>query len=153
MRQKVKNDFNRGIEKILELLDFEFYIVYLDKNVSCTCLMEGTSQPDPNCEKCLGTGHKIKIRKVHGALQESDVPTTMKPNNNFLITRNYYVKSKVEIENDDLIIDEYGAWQVYQKKDHFSFDGELVFQKCTAVPKRMDQKTFVSNFNKLIGKK
>lgn len=152
MRDSSKKTFDRKLERIMELLDHEFYVVYLDKSVKCTCLHQGTGQPEPTCKRCLGTGFKIKIRIVQGVSQESSIPSTMRNTTGFVISRNYYLKSKDRMNNDDLIVDGNGIWFVFQAPDYASFDGEYIYQKCSAMPKKLDPAVFFKNFNQIVGR-
>lgn len=152
MKESTKHLFNRGIENIIELLDHEIYVVYLNKHIKCTCLQEGTSQPKPGCKRCLGTGYKIKIRKCMAACQDSSVPSTMRNTSGFVISRNYYVKSKDRLNNDDIIIDGNDIYFLFQGPDYASFDGKQVYQKCSAMPKKLDSEEFFANFNSIVGR-
>lgn len=152
MRESTKKTFNRNIERIMELLDHEIYVVYLDKSVTCTCLHPGTSQPEAGCKKCLGTGFKIKIRKALATSQESSVPSTIRNTTGFVISRNYYIKSKDRLNNDDIVIDGTDIWFAFQAPDYASFDGVYIYQKCSCMPKKLDAKIFFENFNKIVGR-
>lgn len=152
MKNETKDLFNKNIEYIIELLDHEVYVVYLNKKVKCTCLQEGTSQPDANCKRCLGTGYKIKIRKCMAACQDSSIPSTIRNTTGFVISRNYYVRSKDRLNNDDIIVDGNDVYFLFQGPDYASFDGKQVFQKCSAMPKKLDSEEFFVNFNKIVGR-
>lgn len=153
MKEITKRTFNKSIENIMDLLDHEFYVVYLDKSISCTCLHQGTGQAEPTCKRCLGTGFKIKIRKCHGVCQDSAIPSTIRNTTGFVISRNYYFKAKDRLNNDDLIVDDNGVWFAYQGPDYASFDGTQVFQKCSVMPKKLDPDIFFKNFNAIVGKR
>lgn len=152
MRELTKNTFNKNIERIMDLLDHEFYVVYLNKAVRCTCIHQGTSQAEPTCKKCLGTGFKIKIRKVRGVCQDSSIPSTIRNTTGFVISRNYYVKTKDRLNNDDIIVDDNSVWFIFQGPDYASFGGKQVFQKCSVMPKKLDPDMFFKNFNQIVGR-
>lgn len=152
MKEATKSLFNKNIEKIMALLDHEIYVVYLDKTVKCTCLHEGTSQPDAACKKCLGTGYKIKIRKCMAVCQNTSVPTTIRNTTGFVIARNYYVRASDSLKNDDIIVDGEGVYFLFQGPEFASFDGQYIFQKCSAMPKKLDTEDFLINFNQIVGR-
>ena len=148
----MKKSFNKGVKRIIELLDYEFFIVLADQNIKCTCIEAGTGQANPACPKCLGTGCKIKIRKTRGAVQDSSIPTTTRATTDFIVSRNYYILNSFEINRDDIIIDKDGPWNIFQLTENRSFDGEEQFKKCSCVPKKMDTTLFMKNFNKIVGR-
>lgn len=152
MIESSKKLFNKNIDRILELLEHEVFVVMLDKKVTCTCLQEGTSQADPTCDKCLGTGFKIKIRKCMAASQDSSVPSTIRNASGFVISRNYYIRFKDKLNNDDVIIDGDEIYFVFQAPSYSAFDGEKVYQKCSAMPKKLDAHLFFKHFNKIVGR-
>lgn len=148
----MKKSFNKGVKRIIELLDYEFFIVLANKNIKCTCLEAGTGQANPACPKCLGTGKKIKIRKVKGAAQDSSVPSTTRATTDFIVSRNYYILTTFELNPDDIIVDKDGPWNIFQCVENRSFDGEEQYKKCSCIPKKMDAALFMKNFNKIVGR-
>lgn len=146
--------FNRSVVNIIERMSHPFFIVIRDPKVLCTCVTDTTSQPDPSCKRCLGTGRKIKIRDIEGAWQHTSTPPSMRPNFDILMARNYYVKpSEWEMPGkDDLIVDEDQIFYVYQNWEGRAFNGELVYNKIMAVEKKMNTQVFLKNFHAIIGR-
>ena len=100
-----KPAFNQMFLNMIDQFSHAFYHIQLDKSFKCTCYKEGTAQPDPKCPKCLGTGYRIKIRKIYGAAQESGIPLTSKEKTSFSMTSNYFVRSRYNIKRQDLFYD------------------------------------------------
>lgn len=152
-------NFNEQIINIIEKLSHKFHVILINQNIKCTCMKEGTSQADPACKKCLGTGNKIKIKEVEGVCQESGIPPTMRAGGTFLIGKNFYIKynNKVEIKMDDLIVDDGNVYFMYQKTDLngfgelTNFGGHKIYQKCAGVEKKLDKPVFLKNFYEIIG--
>ncbi len=150
--QSLKRSFNKQVEEVIELLDHQVYVIYQNKNIRCSCGHGESRQPDPACKKCLGLGHKIKIKKVMCVCQESSNPKTVRDKANFLIASLYYFKTKDALNNDDIIIDGENVSVVFQGTDYASFDGKKIYQKCTCPPKKSDTSQMMKNFNKIVGR-
>lgn len=146
-----KKQFKKNTIGIIEVLDHYVYTIQRYPDIKCNCLSTASSDAEPKCPKCLGTGRKIKIKKVKAACQESSIPTTVRSATTFLITRNYYIRSTDKLAQDDLIVDNDGIFVVTQEGQYWQFDGEEVYQKCNTVPKKNDVKAFKDNFVKIVG--
>lgn len=146
------NSFDKNILNIIEKFSYKFFVVIRDLNVKCTCLSHGSTQADPACKRCLGTGYKIKIKEIEGASQESNVPETIRPSGGFIIARNYYIKEGTRLKLDDLIIDGDEAWTIYQANNNTSFKGNDVYRKYATIPKKSDTTIFLKNFNEMVGR-
>lgn len=143
--------FNDNTLEIIKKLSYEFFVVQQDPKVKCTCIIDGTSQADPNCPRCLGIGNKIKIKKISGASMDSSAPTTMRTTAKILIARNYYIPiTETKLYMDNVIVDGNDLYFVYQNTDMRSFHGEVVYQKVTTIPKKLDSDIFMINFRKII---
>jgi hypothetical protein len=145
--------FNRNILKIIEKFEQDLFVVQQDFSIKCLCRNFDTKQPDPKCKKCLGTGHKIKIRKIKGAKQDTSIPNAQRPINELIIASLYFIKSEYPVYQDNLIIDNDEVLYIYQRRRAASFKGEEVYQKCMAMPKKLDYKAFIENFNSIVGRK
>jgi hypothetical protein len=146
------NNFDENILKIIEKFSYKFFVVITDHNVKCTCLNGGTTQADPACKKCLGTGFKIKIKEVEGASVESGVPKTIRGSGGFQVAKNFYTKFGIDLNLDDVIVDGNDMWIIYQISDKTGFHGEKVYKKYTAVSKKTDSVIFLKNFNEIVGR-
>jgi hypothetical protein len=144
--------FNDKILEIIKMFSYPMFIVQQDTKVKCVCVNYDTKQADPSCKKCLGTGKKIKIKKIEGACIESGAPATVKTSGDFFIAKNYYIPSKWEVYQDNIIVDKDEVLFIYQPQNKTSFKGEEVYQKCLCYLKKMDSEVFLKNFNDLVGR-
>jgi hypothetical protein len=142
-------EFNNNILNILERLSYDFYYIQRNTDVRCTCAKHETSQADPNCPICLGTGYKITVRTVHGASQDSQVPTTIR-SDKFIVARNYYIPNKFTIQINDIIVDDDEMHMIMAFQKMTSFQGSIPFVKASAIKKRFDSKIARKNFYNII---
>lgn len=152
MIERTKRNFNKGILNIINLMKYPIYAVTCDKNIKCTCYKQGTSQADPNCPRCLGSGYKITIKETEGACNETGAPAVMRNTTAFVISRSYYIPSDIQLENDDFIIDDGEPWFVIQAPEFRSFGGERIYKKYVCMNKKLDVNIFMTNFNNIINK-
>jgi hypothetical protein len=148
--------FNDNILKIIDKYSYEAFIVNQDKRVNCVCVNHDTKQPDPNCKKCLGTGHKIKIKKILVSNNNTNVPAAnavVRDSIEVLISQVYYIPARYKAAKDDLIIDGNDVYELYEISTGQSDHGELVYQKAMGVTKKYDQTKFMDNFNEIIGRR
>jgi len=147
------DSFENQISHIIDLFNHSFFIVQQDFNIACDCVDFNTKDPDPNCKKCLGTGNKIKIKKIFGVRQDTTVPSTLRPSNSFFVAKNYYTnEQQIKIKKDNIIVDGDEILYVYQIQNHNSYKGKRVFQKSLAVTKKINSDVFLENFNSIIGR-
>lgn len=144
--------FDRNILKIIKKFEHEFFIVQQDFDIDCVCVNYDTKQADPGCKKCLGTGHKIKIRKIRGASQDSTIPNTARPVNELFVAKSYYIKTECKMYKDNIIVDNDEIYFVYQPRNATAFEGRTVYQKVMAISKKLDSKVFLKNFYEIIGR-
>lgn len=146
--------FHRGLHKLIKKIEYEMYIVNVDRNYTCTCLGKEANEGDPNCPKCLGTGYKIKIRKILGIKQPYKTVSKGASGAESLSSAvsRYYIDDKYgPVKNGDLMFvkDEIDVIKLARKHkidstiDHYF--------ECSAVLKKYNTKTIYKNFLKLIG--
>lgn len=146
------DNLHNGIREVIKKFSRDLYLIHADRNIKCTCHLEGSGQPDPDCQKCLGTGFKIYIRKVHGASQTSQLPTSMRAGTNAYIAMNFYFIDNLPIEQDDIVIKDGEPFVVYQLTRQTGFAGRYCYVKVCCTEKKIESKVFMSNFNKLVSK-
>lgn len=152
MMNKNKETFNQGFVKIIKQFSYDFFIVNRVHDFNCTCLTEGTNQPNPDCKQCLGTGKKILIRKSRGASQDSMIPATSKASSHYSLAKHYFILIEVPVKEHDLIIDGEDVFMVNQIKRFRSFDGKFVYMRLEAVPKKTDEIKTLNNFKAIMQK-
>lgn len=139
-----------GIQSVIKKFSTDYFLIHLDKKIKCVCHLEGSGQPDPKCVKCLGTGFKIYIRKVRGASQSSQLPTSMRAETKVYIAMNFYLLDNVCIAQDDILIKDASIYNVYQITRHTGFKEKYCYAKVACSEKKLDGDIFWLNFNKII---
>lgn len=142
--------FNKGILDMISLHSYEFYTIERDLNIMCTCTDPATKQANVNCSKCLGTGYKIRIRKMRGASQDTKLPPTFR-SDKFLVARNYFIPTNnIELKEDDLIVDGDSVYLIFEYQQMLGLEGSIPYKKYSATKKKFDAAIFFKNFNNII---
>ena len=58
------------------MLQYDMWLVSPDKHIDCVCKNYDTRQGNRLCPRCLGTGYKIKIKKIKGVRQPGTVSSS-----------------------------------------------------------------------------
>lgn len=67
-------------KRISKLLDeYGHNVVYIrrDERFRCSCYIERSGEPKPDCPKCFGTGNVVQVEKVKTRRTISSVPETL----------------------------------------------------------------------------
>ena len=141
--------FDENILKIIDMLEYDMYVVQPNQNVDCVCKNFDTKQGHPRCPRCLGTGQKIKIRKVRGVRQ----PDNLSYDSMGITTEKgwYFFKKDYKIRRGDLMVWNNEVEEVV-KVDRYCSDSNIpVYYYCEVVPKKADNRVFLTNFYKAVG--
>lgn len=132
------------------MLQYEMYIVSQDPHYDCICRNFNTSQGDPACEHCLGTGHKVTIRKVKG-VRQPETQDAFKINVDVEVGV-YFFKNDVVPKEFDLII-WHNEIERITKVERFCSDAEKpVYYRCETRRVKTDTEIFLKNFCKAVGR-
>lgn len=142
--------FNQAIKNIIAKFSYPFYVVQQDFKVKCVCVDHTTKQGKSTCEKCLGLGHKIKIKKIRGASEDKRGTFRNRGLEERSTVASYFIDSKYPICRDNVIVDGEDVFTVYRLENKKT--PESVYNHCYAVPKKNDVKIFLENFNKITGR-
>lgn len=142
--------FNDNIKRIIEKLAYDFYIVQQYFNIKCSCVNFTTKQPAPACPKCLGTGHKIKIKKIRGASQDDKGSFRNLSFNESAFMTSYYVDAKYPMFEQNIIVDNNEVFIVHRIEEKKTANREIVYRKAYGVPKKTHRKEFLSNFYRIV---
>lgn len=149
------NYWHSRIEGTIDKCSYEFYVVHPIESIKCTCVNQATKQADPTCINCLGTGNKIKIRKIKGASNDLEVMVAGKGVRGSAaqtVGRTYFIKNKYPIGDTDMIIDKDEIFNVYRVFKKRGMEGYMTHNQVTAVPKRNDHAIVLQNFRKIMKK-
>lgn len=144
--------FDNNILKVLDKCSYEMFVVQQEFDIDCTCVDFTTKQPKDSCEKCLGTGKKIKIKKIMAVSQSNKVSVRGTGVSEIVTTSKYYMKPDYPVYPENIIVD-YDIVDVIQRTEHMRSDNHApVYYRCEANPKKSNSKIFLKNFNKIVGR-
>lgn len=142
---------DREIKKIIKMLQYPMYIIQQDKNKKCVCVNHLSKEANPACPKCLGTGHKIKIKLIEGYVANHKITATNSASNTESVAGALcYVDSKHKIAKDNIIVSEKDIMVIYRVEPYKSSNNRTVYYKAYCVPKKADAKVFLDNFYKIV---
>lgn len=145
--------FKQKILNMIETCSSNFFVVQQDKKFTCDCLDHTTKQPDPSCNKCLGTGYKVVIKKMRGACWEAMKGGATLSAKTSRVTRTYYIDAKNVIAENNLIIDHNEIYYVYRVSVMRGLSGEKTHNQVTAVLRSEDHEKVLNSFMEVINKK
>lgn len=129
--------YNEMARSIIDKFSEDVFLIYVNRDITCTCRKEGSGHPEPRCKRCLGTGYKIKIRKTTANIQGDKV----------------YINcdcDKNKMHKDDLIVFSSKPYIINDLELFKSYKGIGVYYKLEIVPKKLDVKIFMENFQNII---
>ena len=101
--------FDDSIKNMIEKMAYDFYVIKPFMDITCPCVHDASEQGDPDCHMCLGTGHKIAIKKIRGASNEVESNVSgknVKGSSAVTVGRTYFVDKKYTLNNNDIIVDD-----------------------------------------------
>lgn len=145
--------FKNKVLSMIETCSSNFFLVVQDRTIQCSCLNHTTKQPSATCQKCLGTGYKVVIKKSRGACWEEMKGGATLSSKTSRIMRTYYMDPKYPIAENNLIIDHNEIYYVYRVATMRGLNGEITHKQVTSVLKSEDHDKVYKNFKKVIDKK
>ena len=136
--------------EVIDSWDYEFWVVKQITQIQCKCVDPTTKQAKQDCKHCLGLGYKIKIYKARGASRESKEFEALRAEFPTVTPKVFYIKSKLFIEKQDLIIDEEGVYTVYATQFHRGLNGEYKFTRCVCPNQKFGKSYVLKNFKELL---
>lgn len=145
------NQFSLNMWNSIERFAYDIWIIKRVNGIKCTCVDHATKQPKNNCNKCFGTGTKVKLYKTKAVLREgkeqesvfSDATVSNTP-------KMVYFKYGTIIEKDDYVIDQDDVYSVFTKQNLRGEKGEPNTVKCTCPPIKMDSKIIIKNLKEVL---
>ncbi len=141
---------DRTVKKLIDRYGYYFYIIRCVPGTECGCVNHTTLAPDPRCKRCLGTGHKIRIKKVFGAIREikeRESEAVISVNSTPKIV---YIKGKLIVNKDDLIIDNEDVFHVLACQYHKGEKGEYAFTRLVCPYTKANPAHIIRNFKELL---
>lgn len=142
--------FDENIIALIDMLEYDMWLIAPDKHIDCVCKSFETKQADKHCQKCFGIGYKIKIRKIKGVRQPTQISTSeLKVTTE---TGVYFFKKDYGIKEDDIIVWGNEIEQV-TRTDRFCSDSRTpVYFRCDTKPKKSNYNIFLKNLSKVINR-
>lgn len=139
-----------GIIEILDEFSYPFFVVQQDFSVKCSCVNTASNSPRLDCKKCLGTGHKIVVRKIEGYREDNKGTFQNFSAREASASTVYFIKGKYPVYNSNWIVDENDIFMVHRFERKRGKDKKVIFQKCFCVPKKSGRQVFLDNFRKIV---
>ena len=137
-------------QEVIDSWHYKFWVVKKISSVQCKCVDPITKQPKLNCKSCLGLGYKIKIFQVEGASRESREFEALRAEFPTVTPKIFYIKNKLFITKDDLIMDEENLYRVYAIQYHRGLNGEFKFTRCVCPSQKFNNKQIIKNFKEIL---
>ena len=145
--------FVSKIVSMIEECSTNYFLIKKDDRIKCDCINHTTKQPDAACKKCLGTGHKVTIKKIRGACFEEMKGGATLSSKTSRIIRTYYFKTDVVLSENDFIVDDSQVYYVYRIATLRGLEGKPTHKQVTTVLKSEDHEKIYSNFVNILNKK
>ena len=142
--------FHNNIEKTINQCSYPIYAVLQYPHINCTCFVHATKQPDVTCKKCLGTGHKIRIKKIEAAVNESVKGGTALGVQSSYTVKRYFINSAYKVSENDLLIEEDTVYYVHRTERMRALKGYDTHVEVTGVKRKAGHDTILKNFNDII---
>lgn len=143
--------FNKSFaQEVIDNWDYKFWIVKNISQIECKCIDKTSKEPDPSCKLCLGLGCKIKIFRVTGASREAREFESLRAEFPTVTPKIFYIKRKLFIEKQDLVIDEENMYNIYATQFHRGLDGEFKFTRLVCPTQKMNNALILKNFKEII---
>jgi len=147
------HSFNKKIRAIIHKLEYPMYVVIRDKSMYCPC-RDANDTPDPDCPKCLGTGNKIKIKKITGVMEPDEVSLRLEGQQQAAPSNYYYFDAekvpKETVLAGNIIVREDEADILQGAKKFRSDSNKVIYYYEEAVPIKSNIKLFLKNFYNLV---
>lgn len=137
-------------QEVIDNWSYKFWVVKKVDSIACKCVDPTSKQPDTNCKMCLGLGCKIKIYRVTGASRESKEFESLRAEFPTVTPKIFYIKEKLFIEKQDLIIDDECLYTVYATQFHRGLNGEFKFTRCVCPSQKISRTPILKNFKELL---
>lgn len=150
------NYWHSKIKETIEKMSYEVFVIHRINDVICPCVNSATKQAEPGCKMCLGTGNKVKIRKIKVAANDiegnASGSRSVRGSAATTVTKKYFVDVKYPVGDYDIIVDDDELMYVFRVYTMKGFNGEVTHNQIEAFPKRNDHDIILKNFNEIMKK-
>lgn len=143
--------FNRGLHRLIKKVEWPMYVINVDQSHKCKCLNHQANTGNVNCPYCLGSGYKIKIRKIMGVKQPYESKFKMSTELDNLVTTYYFDQKYAPIKKGDYIVMNDEIDVIRLTRNFRSDSGDTQFIEAPAVLKKYDNQIFLENFHRIVG--
>lgn len=147
------SSFNRNLHKLIKKVHWDMYLVNVNRNYTCTCLNTNSNSANPGCPKCLGTGHKVSIKKIKAIKQPYAANSKSGGGNNSLggVYNKYFMESQNgPISIGDYIVHNNEIDSIKTYRTYRVDSSQEQYYEIFATLKRYNNKEFFNNFNKIV---
>ena len=137
-------------QEVIDNWKYSFWVIKQIPHMQCKCVDKTSKQAKLDCPLCLGLGTKIKIYRVKGASREATEFESLRAEFPTVTPKVFYVKTKLFIDKQDLIIDDESAYSVYATQFHRGLNGEFKFTRCICPTIKFKRFDIVKNFKRLL---
>lgn len=137
-------------QDVIDCWDYKFWVIKQISQSKCKCVDPTSKTAKLDCKLCLGIGKKIKIFQVQGASRETKEFESLRAEFPTVTPKIFYIKTKLFIEKQDLIIDEENVYNVYATQFHRGINGEYKFTRCVCPSQKLGTSALIKNFKELL---
>lgn len=141
---------SKTVRSLLERYGYWFYIIKRIPDTKCRCVHATSGAPDPKCKECLGTGAKIKILKVWGAIREAKERENNVTGNISSTPKICYIKGYYRLDKDDVVVDDEDVFHVLSIQHHKGEKGEFAFTRLVLPYTKSSPVHLIRNFKELL---
>lgn len=149
-----KQEFDDGIISLIDIFEYDVYIVRTDEHKICTCVDFVTKQSNKRCEKCLGIGYKISIDKIKGHAQNYNTPSMQSATREKNTGKIYYTKPEYSVKHGDIFVElsKMEISRVYKTQhEYISSNNDHIYTKSFTAPMKIYEDAFIQQFKKKVG--
>lgn len=137
-------------QEVIDSWKYSFWVVKRIEAIKCKCVDKTSKTPRQSCKLCLGLGCKIKIYRVQGTSRESREFEALRAEFPTVTPKIFYIKNKLLIDRQDLIIDEENVYSVYATQFHRGLEGEFKFTRCVCPSLKLNNHIVLRNFKEVL---
>ncbi len=142
------------LRKVVKKFSYPIWFIIRDEDIDCPCMDFTTKQADPNCDKCLGLGKKIRVLRANAAHQVEDISQRGEGMgfSEKAVNSQYYSLNPVDAFPGDIIVDNMDVDVIQRTYAERTNHTDAVYYRFDTTPKKTGVKAFLKNFDRLLEK-